>query len=174
MKKWIKSITKALVALGLLLTAGQVFAMKTVRHEIIIPATPEQVWAVISDISRYSQWNPTLKPRGDIKQGALAVGDKIKYEFTDSEGNKTNIAAKVKQVIPNQLLSQKGGIPGFITYHNYYTLEPLDGGAHTKLTIREEYRGIYVCFWDTTSTEQAYGLMNEAVAKQVVAKLLGN
>lgn len=173
MKKLIKSIAKPVVALGLLLASGHALAKKVVHHEIIIPATPEQVWAVISDISRYSQWNPTLKPRGDIKQGALAVGDKIKYEFIDSEGNKTNIAAKVKQLIPNQLLNQKGGIPGFITYDNYYTLAAMNDGRHTKLTIREEYRGLYVCFWDTTSTERAYGLMNEAVAKQV-AHLLGN
>lgn len=162
-----KLITKTLLLLATILTVGQLFVMKTAHHEIIIIATPEQVWAVISDIPNYSQWNPTLKPIGETK-ATLAVGDKIKYVFTDSEGNTNNIKAKVKKVIPNQLLNQKGGIPGFITYDNYYILEPMNDGRHTKLTIHEEYRGVYVCFWNTISTEQAYGLMNKALAKRVL------
>lgn len=170
MKIFIQLFSKIIFILALLLGAGQVFAKKIAHHEIIISATPEQVWAVLSDIKNYAQWNPTLQPVGDIAKAGLAKGDKIKYDFIDSDGKKTRIKAKVKQVIPNQLLNQKGGIPGLITYDNYYTLEPMKNGTQTKVIIHEEYRGVYVWFWDTTSTEKAYGLMNEALAKAVMAQ----
>lgn len=156
--------------LGLLLSiggAGQVFAKKSVHHEIIIAAPPEQVWAVIIDLNRYAQWNPALKLIGKLDK-PLAVGDTVAYDFTDSEGASSHIKATVKALIPNKSLRQKGGIPGFITYDNHYKLEDLENGSYTKMSIHEEYRGVYVWFWDTTSTEKAYALMNEALAREVM------
>jgi uncharacterized protein YndB with AHSA1/START domain len=43
----------------------------TIRAEIEIDAPIEQVWAVLSDLPRYGEWNP-FTPRVD---GHLAVGE---------------------------------------------------------------------------------------------------
>ena len=32
--------------------------MHQIRAESIIPASPEQVWAVLADFARYGEWNP--------------------------------------------------------------------------------------------------------------------
>lgn len=66
MKILIKAFSKAIFILALLLETGQVFAKKLVHHEIILSAIPEQVWALMSDVNRYAQWNPTLKLMGKL------------------------------------------------------------------------------------------------------------
>ncbi len=157
---WIGNI---LILLGVLLGAGHVLAKKSAHSEIIINATPEQVWAVLTDMATYPEWNPTMK----LVSGKIAESEKVSYEFTDSTGAKSTISAKVKQVIPNKLLNQAGGVPTIITYDHRYTLTPIDDGRKTKVTIHEDYRGVYVWFWDPATVEQAYMKLNNALKLRV-------
>lgn len=45
--------------------------MHKIATEAVIPASPDEVWAVLADFSRYAEWNPlNLQARGEARLGA--------------------------------------------------------------------------------------------------------
>lgn len=145
--KWlIGLLVVALVLLVLYLTGK-----KSVQAEIRIRATTDEVWAVLMDVPKVKEWNPVLIPlEGELKEGAT-----LKYEFhQDDEKKATVMNAQVKQLIPNKLIRQKGGMVGLLTFDHQYLLEAM--GEETRVSIREQYRGIMVPFWNPAPVEAAY------------------
>ena len=134
---------------------------KSVHSEITINANPEKVWKVLTDIKAYPEWNPTmLLIEGDVKEGG-----KVTYQFTQDASTISKIGAKVIEIIPNQLLNQKGGIPAVLTFDHKYVLEP--AGETTVIIIHEDYKGLGVHFWNPEPVEKAYQRLNEALKSRV-------
>ena len=154
--KWVLVVGMLLAFVTLAVTGR-----KSVKAELFVAATPEEVWRVIIDGSDYQSWNPLLVPL----EGDIALGNKVTYEMTDNKGNKSNISARVKAFETNRYLNQFGGIPGIITFNHEYKLEPLDGG--TRIIQQEEYRGLYVWFWDPEWLNGAYADVNEAISRKI-------
>ena len=134
---------------------------KAVHTEITIPADPEIIWSVLTDAPAYHEWNPVLVPI----EGDLQEGKKIKYQMTQPDGKQSEITAKVKKMVELKELNQGGGIPGILTFDHRYLLEPVDGG--TLVIQHEEYRGIWVWFWDASWVEPAYRKVNDALRNRV-------
>ncbi len=147
----------AILLLLILVLTGR----KSVHHEILIKATPDAVWSVLMDAKSYQEWNPVLIPI----EGELVEGARIRYLFRQDEQNESEIPSTVRQLIPQQLLNQGGGMPGVLTFDHRYILEEMADG--TKVTIHEDYRGIGVHFWNPAPVEQAYGRLNEALKRTV-------
>ena len=154
--KWFLIIAILVIVFLVLYFLGK----KSVHHEISINASPEKVWKVLTDMNAYDQWNPTMK----LVNGEIKVGNKVTYQFTQDENNISEIPATVKQIIPNKLLNQSGGIPLVLTYNHKYILEPENDG--TKVTIHEDYSGIGVNFWNPKLVELAYARLNKALKKR--------
>ena len=155
-----KFIIIAIVVIGILLLL-YLIGKKSVHSELTIKASPEKVWQVLTDTDKYPEWNPTMK----LLDGKMEVGNTLKYQFTQYADNISEIPAQVKQIIPNKLLNQGGGVPFVITYDHRYILEQTTYG--TKVTIHEDYKGIYVPFWNPQPVEDAYQRLNEALKKRV-------
>jgi hypothetical protein len=134
---------------------------KSVHHEIIINSSPENVWKVLVAMDKYPEWNPVM----ELLEGEIKEGNQVKYKFTQDENSVSEIGATVKQVIPDSLLNQKGGIPLVLTFNHKYLLESEDNA--TKLTIHEDYGGIAVNFWNPAPVEKAYARLNEAIKEKV-------
>lgn len=134
---------------------------KSVHDEVVIQASPEKVWQVLTDIDAYSEWNPAIK----IKEGKLNEGEKILFLFIQGPDNQYDIQAKVKAMQENKLLNQVGGTWGVLTFDHKYILEP--EGAGTRLTIHEEYKGVGVNFWDPSPLEEVYAGVNKALKARV-------
>ncbi len=50
--------------------------MKENRREIVINASPEKVWQVMTDLEHYSEWNPLLyRGSGSVKLGETVIVD---------------------------------------------------------------------------------------------------
>ncbi len=133
---------------------------KSVHHEIVINKSPEKVWEVLTDTDRYKEWNPVM----ELLEGKIKEGKQVKYRFTQDENNVSEIPSKVKKIIPNKLLNQGGGLPFVITFDHKYILE--QKGEGTQLTIHEDYKGIYVNFWNPKPVELAYQKLNESIKKR--------
>lgn len=135
--KWVIAGLTLLSIVLLLLMIGR----KSAHTEVIIKATPEKVWAVLTDFTQVKEWNSVLVPI----QGELKEGNTIKYEFCQDEGGKAAVMdATVRKIIPGELINQTGGMPLVLTFNHKYILEPV--GEGTKVTIHEEYRGVMVSF----------------------------
>ena len=134
---------------------------KSVHHEILINAAPDKVWGVLIDTDNYEEWNPVMK----LLEGEVKEGQKVLYQFTQDAENVSEIPSKVKRIIPNQLLNQGGGLPFVLTFAHKYILEPSESG--TKLTIHEDYGGVWVNFWNPKPVQAAYQRLNEAIKNRV-------
>ncbi len=159
MSKW---VIGGLVILTLLVVAGPLIK-KSVRAEIVINASPEEVWSVITNPATYGEWNPIFVQY----EGAFAEGNTLTLQMKMGE-NPTPVQVSVKDFVPNEWMHQGGGYPVILTYdHNWY-LEPAPEG--TKVTQYEYYTGLYVLFWDPTPARLLY----EAGNKNLKARLETN
>ena len=138
---------------------------KSVKSEVIILATPDEVWSTLTDFQQIKEWNQVLIPQ----KGSLKEGGAITYDFYQDEGGKpATMDAKVKLVIPGKRINQVGGIPAILTFnHNYYLEKNAEG---TQVTITENYRGMMVPFWNPDPVEQAYTRLLLSLKKEVEGK----
>lgn len=146
-----------LVAIVLALTGR-----KTFHVEMIVPAPPEQVWAVLMDTSAYGDWNPVFTK----VEGAYRKGATVRNTVQAPDGQILNIQATVKVLNQNRELRQTGGILGFLTFDHQWLLEPVEGG--TKVIQHEIDQGLYMWVWDSSWIEPSYTRVSEALRDRVV------
>ena len=150
------------VLIGVIIMVFSLFGHGVVHTEIVIPASPAQVWAILTDGPGYKEWNPVLVPA----EGQLKQGHTLKYMMTDNTGKQSEVKSEVIEMINEKKLNQFGGMRGILTFDHQWLLEPLEGG--TKVIQHEEYRGIGVWFWDYSWVEPAYMKANEALKSRVM------
>lgn len=155
--KWIILVLVILSTLIILYLIGN----KSAHSEITVNAPSAKVWNVITNTQQYDEWNSVI----NSLEGNLKEGEEVKFMFHQEEGNSYPISAKVKKVEPNKLLNQYGGTIGIMTYNHKYILEEANGV--TKVTIHEDYRGIFVPFWNSEPAQKAYERMNEDIKRRV-------
>lgn len=156
-------MNKFLIILLILLVILIVFVFtgkKSVRHEIIINASPEKVWQVLTNTDAYPEWNPTMQ----LVKGNVKVGNKVTYKFSQDTDKSYEVPITVREIIPQKLLNQYGGTPLILTYDHRYNLEPQ--GNTTKVIINEDYKGVGVHFWNPKPVEKAYGSLNKALKQR--------
>ena len=154
------------LALGVSVVAVLILAAvtKKVFHvEIEIAASPEAVWAVLTDTERYAEWNPT---QVEVR-GAHAVGSQLVAVFDAPEIKPFEVQLTVSEMDSPRLLRQGGGVPGIITFDHRWTISPTE---HGSLVVQHEVdRGIYLLFWDSSWIEPAYKRASEALRDRVLS-----
>lgn len=118
--------------------------METVTAATWIDAPPEAVWAVLTDLARYPEWNPRfVEATGD-----LAVGQRLTLRSTGPDGRRVTTHPRVTAVTPDEELRWAGrpaGMPpGLLSAEHSFTLKPGNGG--TLVLQREAVRGFMVRF----------------------------
>ena len=134
----------------------------SVHTEIVIPAPPNEVWAVLTDTARYHEWNPVMVKA----DGTHREGETVTYQIREPNGEQYPIEASVERVVDKQKLNQCGGAPVILTFDHYWELEEVPGG--TRVVQREEYRGVGVLFWDKSWIKLAYARSNKALKHRVL------
>jgi hypothetical protein len=123
---------------------GTLEEMETVTAATWIDAPPEAVWAVLTDLARYPDWNP-LFGEGT---GDLAVGQRITLRSTGPDGHRVTTRRRVTAIIPNEELRWAGRParmpPGLLATEHSFTLKPGNGG--TLVLQRAAVRGFMVRF----------------------------
>ncbi|HWB10762.1 MAG TPA: SRPBCC domain-containing protein [Pirellulales bacterium] len=108
--------------------------MKSFATSIMIDATPERVWKVLTDGAGWLSWNPTIEKL----EGVIAPGAKVKVYSKIAPGRA--FLVRVSEFVPPRLMVWAGGMPlGLFKGVRTYTLTPTDGGV--EFAMREAFSG---------------------------------
>ena len=137
--------------------------MKTMSATIQIDAPPEAVWAVLTDLGRYPEWNPLFREAS----GQVAVGSRITLQSVHpANGRMMRVRPKITVADPGAELRWVSSLPGIISGEHRFTLTPAGGG--TRLEQSETFGGLLAAFSLKTFTRAEAGFqgLNEALKKR--------
>jgi hypothetical protein len=139
--------------------------MRTISATVDIAATPEQVWAVLTDLTAYPEWNPFIRSAS----GQLTEGSTLTLRLVPAHGRAVTFRPKVLAAQPGVLLRWIGRLilPGIFDGTHQFALDNL--GGHTRLTQSETFRGALVPLAgkNITQTEADFRALNQALKLRV-------
>lgn len=109
--------------------------MKTFQSAAAIRATPEVIWAILTDAPKYPTWNPTV----DKVEGRIAPGEKVKVHVKINPGRAFPV--KVTEFEPGRKMVWSGGMPlGLFKGERTFTLTPRADGT-VEFRMAEVFSG---------------------------------
>lgn len=140
--------------------------MRQVQSEITIAATPEQVWAVLTDFAAYPSWNPFISQIS----GPLEVGRKLTVRMQPPGGRGMTFKPTVQAADPARHLGWLGRllVPGVFDGAHEFLLTPTADGC-THLLQRETFTGVLVTLFGRTlqQTSTGFDQFNQALKTRV-------
>lgn len=139
--------------------------MKKIRTEIIIHATAEKVWRVLTDFENHPGWNPFIK---SIK-GEKKVGKNITVSLKPPGGGAMTFKPVILRFEPGREFRWKGtlGMKGIFDGEHYFILEKLSD-HQIKFIHGEDFSGLLVWVLGKTlqKTREGFQLMNQALKRE--------
>lgn len=144
--------------------------MHQIRTEIVIPASPDEVWAVLSDFVRYSEWNPlNLEARGEARLGA-----RLPMVFRNLASGGDAVVRQTVRIVaaePGRELAWAGHVPFLFAGRHGFLLTPR--GRETHVLHTELLGGLLSRTWTKAKIARdftpAYEAVNVALAVRVAA-----
>jgi len=130
---------------------------KEIKTEILIHATPDKVWTILTNFENYPNWNPFIKSViGEVK-----VGKKITVRIEPPKEKGMTFKPTVLIYEANKELRWIGRLlfPGL--FDGEHKFELIDNGNGT-ITFRqsEKFKGIFVWFLNVENTKKGFEEMN--------------
>ncbi len=137
--------------------------------EITIDASPAEVWATLTDLDRYEQWNPFITS----SSGEVAVGARLTNRMQPPGGRAVTFKPTVTIVEPERVFEWLGrlGVPGIFDGRHRFELEATADGR-TRLIHGENFQGVMVRLFKRsleTDTLAGFEAMNDALKARVEA-----
>jgi hypothetical protein len=109
--------------------------MKSFAVSILINATPEAVWGILTNGAGWTSWNPTIEK----VDGTIAAGQMLKVFTKLSPGRAFPV--RVSEFSPPRRMVWTGGMPlGLFKGVRIYSLTPQAKGV--EFAMREEFTGL--------------------------------
>jgi hypothetical protein len=134
--------------------------VKTIRTHVDVDAPRSAVWAILTDLSSYPEWNPhVIRAEGDLRAGADLTLRVRRAGVRDRE-----MTVRVADLQPERRLEWVGTVLSPLVFRGRHTfeLESRDGGG-TRLHNVEEVSGLLAPLVVTDDPERDYETMNEAL-----------
>lgn len=152
---------KYLATIALLTILSTKTMAKEIKTEILINATPDKVWAILTDFENYPNWNPFIK---SIK-GQVAVGNTITARMEPPESNGMTFKPKVLEFETNKEFRWLGHLlfPGLFDGEHKFELIDNKNGTTTFIQS-EKFKGILVPLFKKmldNNTKNGFILMNQ-------------
>jgi len=140
--------------------------MKTMSATIQIDAPAMTVWAILTDLNSYPDWNPLFREAS----GQIAVGSRISLRTVHpANGRLMTVKPKITVADPGAELRWTSSLPGIISGEHSFTLTQAGGG--TRLVQAETFRGLLVPLSGKTlaRSDGSFKGLNEAIKKRAEA-----
>lgn len=136
--------------------------------EIDIDAAPDAVWAALTDLPAFADWNPFITS----SEGTVAVGQRLVNRMEPPNGRAMTFKPTVTEVDDGRVFEWLGrlGVPGVFDGRHRFELVPT--GAGTRLIHTEHFTGALVPLMKKrldTDTVAAFEAMNAALKARVEA-----
>lgn len=140
---------------------------KEIRTSIVINASAEQVWTVLTNFEKYPEWNPFLKSI----TGKVKVGNNIVARIEPPEAKGMTFKPRVLAFEPNKEFRWIGHLlfPGLFDGEHIFELTGNTDGT-TTFVQREKFRGILVPLFKKMldiNTLNGFNEMNKALKERV-------
>jgi hypothetical protein len=136
--------------------------MKTIEAVADIDAPVHAVWAELSAVSTYPDWNPFIT----TFEGELVVGGRVEVRIAPPGGRPMTFRPTITAVEEEHRLEWLGRllVPGLFDGRHSFQLEDL-GQGRTRLTQAEAFSGVLVALTGKTleRTRAGFEAMNQAV-----------
>lgn len=110
--------------------------MKAFAVTASILATPDRIWALLTDASRYPAWNNTVSR----VEGRITPGQRITVHTKISPGR--SFPVKVTEFAPTSRMVWTGGMPlGLFKGERTFILAARRDG-HVEFSMREQFTGL--------------------------------
>lgn len=110
--------------------------MKEFSIKETINASPQTIWAILTDAPKFPEWNPGVEKI----EGRIAAGEKITVYATLTPGRA--FPTKVSEFVPEKKMVWTGGMPlGLFKGERTFTLTPTSDGR-TEFFMREVFSGL--------------------------------
>lgn len=142
--------------------------MRTLRTEIDIHASAEEVWAVLTDFAAFPEWNPFVRHA----EGELVEGERLRVHLQPEGGTAFKVRPVVQRVEPAREFSWLGhlGIPGLFDGEHRFRIEENPEGEGVRFIQEEDFRGLLVpLLWKKLDSETRRGFedLNRALKQRV-------
>jgi hypothetical protein len=136
------------------------------RSAIDIDAPAERVWAVLTDLAAYPEWNPFIVSA----DGEVAAGNRLTLTMQPVGARRTTVRPAVIEAEPGRRLRWRGslGLPALLDADHTITLVGRPDGV--RLIQAEMFRGLLVPLLAGSlrgHTLPAFHAMNEALKERV-------
>ena len=140
---------------------------KQLQAEVEIEATPDRVWAVLTDFAAYQDWNPFIVEAA----GQPVSGSRLELHMRLADRRPTTIRPEVLEADPGRRLRWLGRVlmPGVFDGEHTFTIQPA-GPGRVHLTQHEEFRGLLaplVLRMIAKPTLASFHQMNQALKARV-------
>lgn len=136
--------------------------MRSIQTEIIINATAEKVWDVLTDFDQYPTWNPFIISI----HGEQGIGKKLTVRIQPPGAKGMTFTPIIQDFRMNEKLRWLGSGPikGLFDGMHSFEIERLENGK-TRLIHQENFKGILVGLMKNmlSKTELGFHQMNEAL-----------
>ena len=133
--------------------------MKTIETSILIDATPQKVWEVLTDFENYSKWNPFIQSI----HGQKEKGGRLEVSIQPPEGNKLSFEPVVLEWCKHKMIRWKRElyITGLFDGEHYFIIEPYKSYG-TNFIQGENFSGLLVPLLRKSlyKTEKGFYMMN--------------
>ncbi|MGB3075030.1 MAG: SRPBCC domain-containing protein [Chitinophagales bacterium] len=134
---------------------------KEIKTEILINATPQKVWKILTDFKNYPNWNPFIKSIS----GEIAVGKKIIARLEPPGASGMTFKPVVLAFETNKEFRWLGHLLFEGLFDGEHIFELIDKGNGTTLFIqREKFKGVLVPVFNKmldNTTLNGFNLMNK-------------
>lgn len=163
-------VTVVVALLAALQTRGLIAASREEPRRLVtevhINNTPDKVWASLTDLLSYQDWNPFITSG----QGEVNEGSALKMRMESPGGSAMTFTPTVTRVEAARTFEWLGsvGVAGVFDGRHRFDLEPTEHG--TRLSQSEEFTGILVpILWRSldTKTRAGFETMNLALKTRV-------
>ena len=142
--------------------------MREISTELEIAATTEKLWAILTNLDKFADWNPFIREAA----GEVKLGSKLKIYIEPPGGKGMTFTPTVTRVVPGREFRWVGRIlvPGLFDGEHIFEVET-SGEDSVRFTQREQFRGLLVpLLWRSLEPKTRLGFTEMNVALKKVAE----